>query len=195
MLHKLIKEETQNLHSALEKLMYVEEIMNGELDYEQYKRMLAINYLIAAEYEPQLLKYLNARIALRLEMHKRIKLAALVRDLREVDIDPDDLKKETSFKPDKEHALGCLYVLEGATLGGNVIVKKLKDNKHLAPYQLRFYYYQVYGEQLISYWKQFCEVLNEQPEHHYPKIIEGANFMYSAFIDLSLSDNSITAAK
>jgi len=184
MLQKLIKEATQDMHSSLEGLMHVEEIMNGVLSYRQYKRMLVINYLVATEYEPQLIVFIDPITATRLQLHQRIKLDALLKDLIEAEINPADLKKEAGFIIDSKNALGCLYVLEGATLGGNIIVKKLKDNKYLAPYNLHFHYYQVYGEQLISYWKQFCEVINEQPEQSYQKIIDGANNMFAVFIEL-----------
>jgi len=187
MLHKKIKDATQTLHTELEELMYVKEIMAGNLTYRQYARMLEINYLITAEYEQQLIKSLDCNIALRLDIHKRIKLEALLKDLSEVKIAPGVLKEKAHIKLDPEYALGCLYVLESATLGGNVVVTKLKDNKHLSPYQLHFNYYRVYGEQLISFWKQFCEIINEQPERNYPKIIEGAKDMYSSIIDLNLS--------
>ena len=187
MLHQLIRESTKFQHADLEDLMYVEEIMNGSLGYEQYKHMLITNYLITAEYETQLLQNLDSGIAMRLDVHKRIKIEALLKDIGEVNLDINDFKITTGFVTDSEHALGCLYVLEGATLGGNMIVKKLKENRHLKPYNLQFYYYQVYGEQLISYWKQFCEVINEQPEHNYSKIIEGAKFMYSEFMALQLA--------
>jgi heme oxygenase len=185
MLQKLIKEATQDMHSSLEHVMHVEEIMNGGLTHQQYKRMLVINYLVAAEYEPQLIACIDSATAIRLRLLQRIKLEALLKDLQEVAINPADLKKEAGFIIDSKNALGCLYVLEGATLGGNVIVGKLKNNKHLEPYHLQYHYYQVYGDQLIPNWKQLCEVINEQPEHDYANIIEGAIDMFAAIITLA----------
>ena len=186
MLHKLIKESTAMLHAQLEQLMFVDEIMNGKLSFPKYKDILITNYLITAEYEPRLLEKIDSSALLRLEIHKRLKLDALLKDLADVEIKADDLKSTTGKLFGPAHALGCLYVLEGATLGGNIIARKLKENGFLAPYKLNFNYYKVYGEELISYWKQFCETINEQPAENYDEIIEGAKFMYNAFIELRL---------
>jgi len=174
------------LHAQLEQLMFVDEIMNGKLSFSQYQSILITNYLITADYEPRLLEKIDSPAFLRLEIHKRLKLEALLKDLGEVKINPEDLKSTTTNLSGSLHALGCLYVLEGATLGGNIIVQKLKENPSLAPHKLDFNYYQVYGEELISYWKQFCDTINEQPTENYDEIIEGAKFMYNAFIELRL---------
>ncbi len=68
-----------------------------------------------------------------------------------------------------------------------MIVNKLKDKNQLKPYQLQFNYYKVYGDQLIANWKQFCEVVNEQPQHNHQQIIDGARYMYTQFTDIILS--------
>lgn len=186
MLNKIIKEETQSLHSNLEKLMHVEEIMNGELTYLKYQDMMVTNYIITAKYQQQLLSALTPETALKLEIHKRVKVNALQKDLAEIKVYPEDLEKQ-EFNLDPNFALGCLYVLEGASLGGNIIVNKLKHNEQLKPYRLNFNYYQVYGDNLIANWKQFCEVVNEQPQHNHQKIIDGAKYMYAQFTEMKLS--------
>lgn len=187
MLHKIIKEATQSLHSNLENLMFVDEIMNGELTFVQYKNMMLTNYMITAKYEQQLINAIRPETALKLEIHKRVKIDALYKDLSELNITPEEVIKQ-EFKLDPDFAIGCLYVLEGATLGGNIIANKLKVNEQLKPYQLQFNYYQVYGEKLMPNWKQFCEIVNEQPQENHQKIIDGAKFIYSQFTDLKLSN-------
>ena len=61
---------------------------------------------------------------------------------------------------DHAHALGCLYVLEGATLGGQVISRYLRD--HLGVTREnggRFFH--SYGADIGFMWQTFCHVLNE----------------------------------
>ena len=49
-------------------------------------------------------------------------------------------------------ALGMLYVVEGATLGGNVILKRLRDNGAVRP---EFAFLHPYGSQSGRMWKRF----------------------------------------
>jgi heme oxygenase (biliverdin-IX-beta and delta-forming) len=49
-------------------------------------------------------------------------------------------------------ALGMLYVVEGATLGGNVILKRLRDNGAVRP---EFAFLHPYGSQSGLMWKRF----------------------------------------
>ncbi len=123
MLNKSIREVTQNMHASLEKLMHVDEIMNGNLTYVQYQKMMLTNYLVTSKYEQQLINAISTETALKLDLHKRVKLNTLRKDLSEINIHPQELKKE-AFAPNTAFALGCLYVLEGATLGGNIIVNQ-----------------------------------------------------------------------
>jgi heme oxygenase len=84
----------------------------------------------------------------------------------------------TAIFDNEASALGAMYVLEGASLGGHVIVKKLASNPFLTPLHLNFNYYRVYGDDLIPNWKSFCAVLNRQPETDYPLILNGARSMF-----------------
>ncbi len=57
---------------------------------------------------------------------------------------------------DIPHALGCLYVLEGATLGGQVIIRYLK-NQAGGPYPTNFF--ASYGDDVGPKWKVFGDFL------------------------------------
>ncbi|AMR33570.1 hypothetical protein A0256_20145 [Mucilaginibacter sp. PAMC 26640] len=187
MLHKLIKEATRHQHDELEEMMYVKNIMDDSLTFEQYKKVLIGNYQITAFYEQTLISALNKSIALRLEIHMRIKINALLTDLHDLHISTETInipELNEIAAQGCNYILGGLYVLESATLGGNFTYHKLKSNPHLKPLNLSFRYYQVYSEQLISYWKQFCDVINAQPEETFNEVVEGAVYMYDHFIKL-----------
>lgn len=58
-------------------------------------------------------------------------------------------------------ALGCCYVLEGATLGGQIIAKRLKTILHLdQAYGAAFF--NGYGRATGTMWRSYCAVLNSQ---------------------------------
>jgi heme oxygenase len=91
--------------------------------------------------------------------------------------EPENDDEDISFDKNDAELLGAMYVLEGATLGGSVIVKRLKTNPNFEGLNLN--YYQIYGEQLIPMWKKFCEVLNQQPETSFDDAVNGAKKMFN----------------
>lgn len=66
--------------------------------------------------------------------------------------------KEQISHNDEAEALGALYVLEGATLGGQVIIKRLKKNEPFSTLPLA--YYNVYADHTGVMWTQFLENIN-----------------------------------
>jgi heme oxygenase len=185
MLQEILKLATDQQHQNLEQMMFVDKIMNGTLSAEEYKEILQTNYIVHAVFEQQLFETLNPELKDELEINKRRKLPALLKDLDELNINPQDVEfqeKVVSVTANDATVLGAMYVLEGATLGGNVIVKRLKVNQNLQQLNLGFHYYQVYGEDLGKYWKQFCQVLNTKiPEEQYHRSINSALTMFEHF--------------
>ena len=180
MLQETLKQATRNNHDALEGLMYVQEIMNGTLTVNHYKEILVTNYTVHNALEGILHDSLSQSVADELDLNSRNKLTALKADLQEIEI-PEPFANATAGLTIGSDAwiMGALYVMEGATLGGNVIVKKLKTNPNLNTLNLNFNYYHVYGTELIPQWKRFVEVLNKQPESAYPDSIAGATEMFN----------------
>jgi len=179
MLQEKLKQATQADHDTLEGLMFVHQIMGGTLNLQQYKQILATNYLVHKRFEDTLVNGLDATTASALGISKRRKLDALAADMLELNMDAPEPNADSISFENQAEILGALYVLEGATLGGNVIVKRLKINPQLNDLNLGFHYYQVYGESLIPNWKKFVEVLNSQPEDTDDAAINGAKKMFN----------------
>lgn len=192
MLQEKLKKDTRPDHDRLEELMFVHSIMDGTLSLSQYKKILTANYFIHAAWEDLLYHTLSSQLAEELNISRRFKLPALLLDLQEIKMETPPARHIgwTDFSYDNDQkVMGALYVLEGATLGGHVIVKRLAANPILKPLQLGFHYYQVYGNELIPNWKLFCGILNQQPEPAYPFILAGARRMFEqiALFTASLS--------
>jgi len=180
MLQELLKQATSNQHDDLEQLMFVNDIMHGTLTADQYKKLLLTNYLSHAIFEDDLLNNLSPALREELQADERAKFQALEKDLAEMQISIP--KNNPDLKPiptDDASILGAMYVLEGATLGGNVIVKRLKVNPQLEPLQLGYHYYQVYGDKLVDRWKQFVQILNTRiPQTEHGKAAQAAKDMF-----------------
>lgn len=190
MISNLLRTETAQNHKTLESLMFVNEIMNNTLSTDQYKKLLTINYIIHQKLENTLANSLDSTIAEQLGMKERLKLGALEQDLNYWNISTLTLP-ELSFElfiPEKNIAevLGALYVLEGATLGGNVIKRHLLANPNFKDHEDGLNYYGVYGEELSAKWKIFLSVLNEHvTEVDYERCVNSANFTFNNLIKLS----------
>ncbi|MNX07167.1 Heme oxygenase [compost metagenome] len=190
MIASLLRTETAANHKALESLMFVNEIMNNTLSVEQYKKLLTINYIIHQKLENELSNMLDADIAAELDMNSRLKLTALEKDLNYWQIDNLTLPglDFELFVPQKNtgEVLGGLYVLEGATLGGNVIKRHILANKHFKGHEEGLNYYGVYGEELSEKWKTFVSVLNKRvAEADYEACIKSANLTFNNLINLA----------
>lgn len=190
MIANLLRTETADKHKELESLMFVNDIMNKTLTVEDYKKLLTVNYIIHQKLENKLSNMLDADIAHELEMNSRLKLAALNKDLDYWGIDSLTLPSLDFdlFVPEKNNAevLGALYVLEGATLGGNVIKKHILANPNFAGKADGLNYYGVYGDDLSAKWKSFVSVLNERiAEPDYERCVNSANQTFENLIKLS----------
>ncbi|MGN7989489.1 biliverdin-producing heme oxygenase [Pedobacter sp. 22226] len=190
MIANLLRTETAENHKTLESLMFVNEIMNNSLSIDQYKKLLTVNYIIHQKSENILANMLDADIAAELEMNSRLKLSALEKDLNYWGIDSLTLPglNFELYLPQKNTAevLGALYVLEGATLGGNVIKRHILANPNFKDHEAGLNYYGVYGEELSTKWKKFVSVLNERvPEVDYERCINSANQTFNNLINLS----------
>lgn len=189
MLQEILKSATKAHHDELESLMYVNEIMNKTLTLEQYKTLLATNYIVHSAIESQLHDALDADLKEQLDIENRNKLAALEQDLAEMEMNKEDLNAlKFSLPAITDHnnasSLGAMYVLEGATLGGNVIQKKLRANPAFE--DLSLHYYTVYAQNLMPNWLSFVKVLNSSvAETDYPDAEQSAVNMFQHIAEVS----------
>lgn len=78
----------------------------------------------------------------------------------------------------KEEALGALYVLEGSTLGGQVISRMLSKNGAISHQSFNFF--NSYGPLTGQRWKKFIEVINNQKD--VSSVVKGAASAFEVFI-------------
>lgn len=149
-IHILLKENTNDLHSRLEQVGFVNKIMDKTLTLEEYKKLIRANYAFHDPIEKNLRGIMELA-----DMNIHWKTPFLDRDRLAVgDFILDRI--ENPFEPaDFYEALGCLYVLEGATLGGKTIRRQL----HNLP--VTMHYYGCYGEDGGFHWRQFLEILKK----------------------------------
>ncbi len=124
-----LRARTSTLHAATEELPLMRDLMSPEVDAATYRDYLVV---IAGTYsliEPRLHEVFDQADLERLWV--RAKLPALECDLATLGLEamPQSADRESrlaSLVRGQADALGGLYVLEGATLGGRVIAQRLQ---------------------------------------------------------------------
>jgi heme oxygenase (biliverdin-IX-beta and delta-forming) len=154
-----LKQATWPHHERLEKKL---ELLNPGFSRPDYIRLLQAFWgyyrpmEIRLEAIPELVGWLP-------DFFQRTKLPLLETDLRILGIDGDTLTRLPVCRelPDCNNfasALGCLYVLEGSTLGGQVISRHLKRSLNLDA-QNGASFFTGYGDATGAMWGEFRERL------------------------------------
>ncbi len=181
MISEILKHQTKVLHDRVEQKFNSSKIFEDDYTAEDYRKLLTYNYLFLKTYEQPVFRLLSEKYADRLLLQHRRKLHLF--DLEKEDVhSPGDLTHTIAVDCEAE-ALGILYVMEGSTLGGNMIAKKLESNPLFTG--KTFPYFRCYGERTGSMWKNFKFVLNYAvSEEEHEKVLKGAEKAYHFLLAL-----------
>ena len=157
-LHEL-RAGTHTRHVALEKRL---PFFSDTLDLERYTRLLSAYYGFYHELENRLL-HSPWRVD-GFDLQQRLKTPALCKDLQAlgVSVQPLALCETLPAIHSQAAMLGVLYVLEGATLGGNILRKQMSERLGLEAHNGCAFLY-VYGEATGRQWKAFMDFLGSVP--------------------------------
>jgi heme oxygenase len=173
----LLRERTRASHDRAEETL---PLMDPALDRARYREILAGFWGFHAALEPRL-RAVAELDELGLDARRR-KLPLLERDLRDLGEDPARLPVATHV-PAVENvadALGCMYVLEGATLGGRVISRHL-ETLGLGP-GTGGAFFAGYGDATGTMWKEFSAAIGEYARAHpesTDRIVEAADATFT----------------
>ena len=124
-----LRQETRDLHDRIEANARFARLMAPDLPMAEYRRLVARPHGHHGPLETAL-DAVSHRLPACLVLHRRLtRRAALAADLRALGFAPDDIaalpRCEAHAIRSVEQALGALYVLEGSTLGGQLIARHL----------------------------------------------------------------------
>jgi heme oxygenase (biliverdin-IX-beta and delta-forming) len=177
-----LKAETRPHHERAEGVV---RLMSPELDVPGYRRHLEALYGLHSPLEAAIDAALGGRFP-EFRLAERWKAPLLREDLRVLGHDESSLERLPQLSrrslPGVPEALGTLYVLEGSTLGGQIILRHLL--KHFAGLPAgNFIFFRAYGESVGPMWKSFGEaLLRACPEPELvPRVVRGAQDTFESF--------------
>jgi len=162
MILKQLRSETHAQHSALESRI---PLMDPAFSLENYRRLLARFYGYYVPLEMRLVAWSRAE-ARGFDYAERVKVPELERDL----IALGDTVETIARLPHctalprlatEAEGLGCLYVVEGSTLGGQVITRQLQKNFAITP-DTGGAFFAGYGAETGSRWQEFGAMITSQ---------------------------------
>ncbi len=161
MILKEIRNRTAVNHTRLEQSPLLLPISQSTLSLDTYVQILQKFYCYFAPIELKLDRFVDLTKWLP-DYTERRKTKLLLDDLQWV-APGQSLPPACSHLPLLEslaQAFGCLYVMEGSTLGGKLIYRVLHERLQLNASRGASFFYG-YGEQTGTRWKAFGQVLQE----------------------------------
>ncbi|WP_082407984.1 biliverdin-producing heme oxygenase [Verrucomicrobium spinosum] len=125
-----LKADTQQEHRLLEDRL---DLFNRVTDLAAYRRLLESFYTLYSPLEEMLAGAVNWN-SLGWDFEASRKTPWLLQDLVSLGADPAGLDalprcQDLPLLSSASHAVGCLYVLEGSTLGGQLITKQFSSTR------------------------------------------------------------------
>lgn len=171
-----LKGETSVNHQLLEDKFRSSKIFDKTFTLKDYSRLIEFSYLFLLNFEEEVFAKFTPELAAELHLDERRKLHHIEKDLDALKVARSKPRNLPEIKNQHE-AFGILYVMEGATLGGNVIARQLAKNPEFQG--VTFNYFSCYGENTGPYWTKFKEVLNREiPEEQTNDVVFGAEKAY-----------------
>ena len=183
-----LKEETREHHTRAERVV---RLLEPGLSPALYRRHLEALYGLYAPLEAQLAAQLSHDPAAHaLELPRRWKRSFLERDLLALGHDAASLARLPRAPPlplpGLPEALGAMYVLEGATLGGQVLLRHL--TRHFAGHHAGhpigdFAFFRAYEEALGPMWRAFgAALVAATPDAPFAdRVVHGARVTFEHF--------------
>lgn len=185
-----LRQSTAKAHTALEALPVSESILKDGVTNAEYAHYLTLMHDVVKDAEenifPALERYVN-------DINERNKAHLIEADLQKLGALKTGMQKPVSAglqNPTAGFAMGILYVIEGSSLGGRVILKNIAKNlDHTETSGAA--YFSGYGTETGSRWKAFLSDLSDFENQNSAgnEIIAGANYAFEA-IHKHFSDNS-----
>lgn len=179
-----LKQETRTSHEDLERRV---DILNRLQTAESYRKLLETFYGVYGPLEAALTRCIPEIEPWLPDVGKRMRTAALGRDLGILgNNSPEELPlADVPLLSSLAEQFGCLYVLEGSTLGGQIIAREVNSQLHFTP-ERGCSFFASHGAEIGSMWRRFREAMERYAAAHseqHERIIQAADATFRTFSD------------
>lgn len=187
-----LKSTTQPQHDQLETVSYAKEIMSQRISRQAYFQLLQKSAIIYQMLEPVVENYITNHQHPRFAQFTSHRLTDLKKDLAYFKQEDSQIQPipPTPFEINSlPELIGVLYVLEGARLGGKVIVKALQKNSELSDVP-GFHFYQQAEIDTRQRWLNFRNLADQAINHEEAITIatQSAQRVFNFFYKIHASD-------
>lgn len=163
MILQRLRAETQENHKRLESRL---DLLERALSLERYRELVARFYGFYVPME-SCLEAICREALPQVEYSQRRKLPWLVQDLERLGLSREQVEAlpmcaQLPEVREAAQALGCLYVLEGSTLGGQIISRHLQS-VHGLDAENGAAFFRSYGPQIGPMWRAFGAAITAYP--------------------------------
>ncbi len=156
-----LRNRTEPFHNSIEQLPISSSLLSKEVTLRNYRDYIIMLYPFVKEVEASIYPQVQHVVA---DLEGRKKAALLFSDLQSLGIQPQEIDTfDDAFVKQNQTvaaALGCMYVLEGSTLGGQLISRHLE--KALGERVTgSLSYLKAYTTKTGSMWKNFLNTFCE----------------------------------
>ncbi|MBK8813055.1 MAG: biliverdin-producing heme oxygenase [Acidobacteria bacterium] len=176
-----LKSRTAHQHQATEATV---NLMRPDFTLDDYRELLKRFFAFYEPFEAKVQESL-AENPIELDHSERLNTPRLLKDLKNLGYSDDEINafERAETFPDldsKENIFGSLYVIEGSTLGGQVIGRHLKQHFDLDASNGAAFFLG-YGPDTGKMWRGYAEAVTKFAETaDTEKIIAGANQTFEA---------------
>ena len=180
MILKRLREATRDQHEALENVL---PLGAATADDPLYRAVMSRFWGFYATWEAQAAAHAGAELVPVLKA--RAKLPLLEADLRALGVAAEGLPRLRpealpAFSAGDATLLGSMYVVEGATLGGQVISRHLEQDSGFHD-GLGYSFFRSYGKAVGQQWRAFTALLETLPDAAEGPAVAAAQQTFAAF--------------
>lgn len=179
MLHEILRTETRQEHTLIESSI---DLLKFTANRQDYISLLKAFFGFYQPVEKIFTELENDFTSIGIHINYRLKLPLLIKDLTTLGVCQNEMNS-IPLNPgpqkisDLYQAMGVLYVLEGSTMGGKIIHRKVREANILTSDDLCFH--NPYGPANMSQWNDFKAKLDLLPENKHPLILKSAKETFS----------------
>ena len=176
----VIKSETKQAHIETEQLLVP--LLKNIKTKEDYAAVLSIFYGLFQPLQKEIEKHITEH-ALP-DITKRRKAASIEKDIFYLEVNRKaDICQDLPTIHHLLQAFGALYVVEGSTLGGQIITKMLQKNTSVSLPENSLNFFKGYGQDNVMMWQQFKTTLQQHiaNEDQLQQLVLAANDTFTKF--------------